>query len=460
MSRTNRFAVCWHEGMLLSPQHFQQDQIYWEAQLQHLSLHLQPYRWGIVSLRLDESRLLDGVIYVQSLQAIMPDGLWVEYDVRDDAPLMLDLQQVSQWDRQDCVKIKLTVPIRMPGAASQSADIQRFSVVESAPAKDDNTGEGELALQRLQPILSLQASQDVSAQYISMPLFEVAKQDGAHFQVTDYCPPMLGIAADAFLTSEDNQQSRSALQKQLQQLAFSMRKKARQLAGYSDDEERLGNRVSEQHKQWIRAMVQHLSEFELLADQDHTSPWQLYQILARLVGAMSELDQQLIPPKLPSYQHNDCYQSIKVALAYLNQQLDRVNVRYTSLPFEENQEGVFSILFDKAWGQQDLLIELKPKATQTQSDLAEWLRDCRIASSKLHKELATKRLLGASTQAVEYDEATGLKAGPNQGLFYLQVSPQFIKAGQTLILTCTNGKLKHLQPKAIVVHLPHETEQG
>ncbi|RBO81900.1 type VI secretion system baseplate subunit TssK [Marinomonas aquiplantarum] len=460
MSRANRFPVCWHEGMLLSPQHFQQDNQYWEAQLQHLTLTSQPYRWGVVSMSLDESQLLEGVICLQSLHAIMPDGLQIAYDVRYDQPLLIDLNDVAQWDANECVKIQLTVPIRTPGAASQSADIQRFSVIESEPAKDDNTGEGELAMQRLMPILSLQASHDISAQYIAMPLFEVTKQDGAHFQITAFCPPMLGIGADAFLTSDDNQQGRQPLQKKLQQLAFNMRKKARQLAGYADDEERLGNRVSEQHRQWIRAMVQHLSEFELMADNGHSSPWQIYQILARLVGAMSELDQKLIPPKLPAYQHEDCHASLSEALSYLTQQLDKVNVRYTSLTFEESQEGVFSIMFDKAWGNQDLLIELKPKSTQTQSDLAQWLTDCRIASGKLHKELATKRLLGATTEATEYDEATGIQATANHGLFYLKNTPQFIKAGQSLIMTSTNGKLKHLQPKSIVLHLPHEPDQA
>lgn len=83
--------VCWFEGMMLSPQHFQQNHIYWERQLEFLTQSLQPYQWGILSMRVDESRLLEGVVEVTALRAIMPDGLLVDYDGLTTEPAALRL---------------------------------------------------------------------------------------------------------------------------------------------------------------------------------------------------------------------------------------------------------------------------------------------------------------------------------------------------------------------------------
>jgi type VI secretion system protein ImpJ len=451
-------ALCWHEGMLLSPQHFQQNQIYWEAQIQQLSANIAQYRWGIIALEIDEGRLLEGHVDIRRLRAVMPDGLQVDYDARHDAPLMLALQDVEALGQQGKVKIHLTVPIRVPGSASESTDIQRFKVCDSKPVKDDNTGEGDLVVQRLQPVLSLQAVDHVKEQYISLPLFEVRQPDGGQYLVGAYCPPILGICADSFLLLKDFTLERKSLQLRLQGVALLIRKKARQLAGFSEDgDQQLGSRVTEQHRVWIRAMALNLPEFELVSDNDGSSPWEVYQVLARLIGAISVLDPSGIPPKLRRYDHLDILDSLARALDYINNQLERVNLRYTSIIFDEGRDGIFTLTFDKAWAGRDLLVELKPHENNTQTDLVEWLGACRIASSSQHKDLSTKRLLGAQTEQVDHDDKTGISAAAGHGLFYIKMDSQYIKVGQTLLLTCTNGKLKDLQPKRIVLHLPHES---
>ncbi|GLX80375.1 hypothetical protein tinsulaeT_37150 [Thalassotalea insulae] len=469
-------SVCWHEGMLLSPQHFQQDHIFWESQLQSFAQNAGPYRWGVISMKLDEGRLLEGEIYITELRAVMPDGLLIDYKEIDTTasgrpPLQLDISDSDELLQNNKVMVQLTVPIRLPGSASNKSDIQRFLVVDSDPVKDDNTGEGETDLQRLLPIMSLQAAKTINKQYVALPLFEVLFTDGPQYKISDYCPPMLSINADDFLKlgnrelipdddekhQKDAEFNRIPLQRRLQRVALDIRKKAKQLAGFSEGgDEQFGLRVTEQHRLWIRAMVQHLAEFELVADNPVCSPWQTYQVLARLIGSMSDLDAGLIPPKLPRYRHEDCWNSLEFALRYVNNRLKDVNVRYTSLAMDEGRNGIFSIMFDKAWDEQDLLIELKPRPNQSVEDLEKWMADCRIASPKIHKELAMKRILGASTTPTESDDATGITSMAGHALFYIKFDAQFIKVGQPLTIVCTNGKLKHHQPKRIMVHLPHE----
>ena len=48
-------AIQWSEGMLLSPQHMQQNDIYWQRQFSHLFALMQPHGWGLADLAFDES---------------------------------------------------------------------------------------------------------------------------------------------------------------------------------------------------------------------------------------------------------------------------------------------------------------------------------------------------------------------------------------------------------------------
>ncbi|WDD96567.1 type VI secretion system baseplate subunit TssK [Thalassomonas actiniarum] len=450
-------SICWHEGMLLSPQHFQQNHLYWEAQLQLQMLSIAQYRWGIMALSLDEGQLLEGKVDIRQLKAVMPDGLYIDYNTQHDTALQLDLADNEELAKNKAVKVHLTVPIRVPGSASDSTDIQRFNVSDGQPVKDDNTGEGEMVLQYLQPILSLQAVNKVKAQYISLPLLEISQVDDGQFSVTDYCPPVFGIGGDNFLTFNDFIQTRKPLQHKCQALALSLRKKARQLAGFSEDgEQQLGSRITEQHSVWIRAMVQNLAELELVSDNENSSPWEVYQVLARMAGGISILDPGRMPPKLPRYDHKDILPSLAFVLDYIGEQVNRVNLKYTSIAFDETRDGFFTLTYDKAWAGRDLLIELIPRENTSLAEQEQWLKACRIASSTLHNDLKTKRVLGAETASPDPEDSSGVTAASGHGLFYIKKNKDYIKVGQTLVLTCTSGKLKDFQPKRIVLHLPHE----
>ena len=459
---SNPLPICWSEGMLLSPQHFQQNHIYWETQLQQVQANAAIYRWGIIEIAIDEGQLQEGQIHILRLKAFMPDGLYIDYhSARDhtlDISLKLSIAESEAFKKNGKVKVHVTVPIRVPGSASESSDIRRFSVCDGQKVIDENTGEGDMVLQRLLPAMSLQAKDHIESQYISLPLFEVCQLDEGQFYIGDYCPPIINIAADNLLSFQDSIQERKSLQHRLQFLAVSIRKKARQLSGFFEDDNQLGNKISEQHRLWIRAMVQHLSEFEIITDNDQSSPWEAYKVLARMQGAISALDPCGIPPKLERYDHSDILVKLLKSLNYITKQINSVNLRYSSIVFDEGREGVFSLVYDKAWVGQDLLVELKPRANSSQSDLVRWFNACRIASSNMHQDLSTKRILGAETEQVDNDESTGLVATQGHALFKIKVDPQYIKVGQMLVVVCTNGKYVDFQPNRIVLHLPHDVQ--
>ena len=66
--------IQWHEGMLLSPQHFQHESARVDALIAWQALATNPYAWGIRRLELDEGLLATGLLRVLRLDAVMPDG--------------------------------------------------------------------------------------------------------------------------------------------------------------------------------------------------------------------------------------------------------------------------------------------------------------------------------------------------------------------------------------------------
>ncbi|WP_221793886.1 type VI secretion system baseplate subunit TssK [Oceanobacter mangrovi] len=445
--------VCWHEGMLLSPQHFQQNHLYWEVQLrQQLSLSSAHY-WGIAALQLDRSALLEGKVIIQRLLAIMPDGLPIDYRAGEDLPLTLELD----FKNSDAHTVQLTVPIQVPGSASERSEIQRYSTTSDSPRVDENTGDNEVVLPRLQPRLSLQATDKASNRYVGLPLFRVIKPDTGHPQLDPgYAPPLLQLGADAFRIGDEAAPGSRPLPQRLQALALAVRHKALQLAGLSEGGESLGHHVTQRHHSWIRAMVKELPELELLAQSADSKPFELYRALLRMAGPISELDPSNIPPRFPPYQHDNALPGFDRVISYIQQQVERVNLNYTSIGLNEKQDGVFTLSYDKEWEGKDLLLELTPTAGGGYDSLVRWLGACRIASVSVHKELMQRRLLGASAEAIEHDEKSGISPASGHALFRLKANKTLLRPGSEIAIVCTNRKLSQQRPAGIVMHIPHE----
>ena len=83
--------VVWSEGTILTQQHFQAWEEYWEEKNRQ-GLHLQKsYFWGFSILDIDESSLLSGHFSIQQCQAIFQNGLMITFDAKKQGPLMYTL---------------------------------------------------------------------------------------------------------------------------------------------------------------------------------------------------------------------------------------------------------------------------------------------------------------------------------------------------------------------------------
>ena len=88
------YKPLWEEGILLSPQHFQQQNRFEEHIISSLVKVGGGFQWGIFSRMLDEKALELGSLKLDILQLCMPDGTFVDTYLSDNYISARDLQDI------------------------------------------------------------------------------------------------------------------------------------------------------------------------------------------------------------------------------------------------------------------------------------------------------------------------------------------------------------------------------
>src|SRR5271170_5197421 len=96
----------WHEGMLLTPQHFQQLAARYELLTHFMFAQTSPFGWGVIDMKIDEAALGGGILRILNVEAILPDGLLALGGSDRGVKLEFDLQKAEE----DTARIYLTVP--------------------------------------------------------------------------------------------------------------------------------------------------------------------------------------------------------------------------------------------------------------------------------------------------------------------------------------------------------------
>ncbi|HYH84870.1 MAG TPA: type VI secretion system baseplate subunit TssK, partial [Pyrinomonadaceae bacterium] len=121
-------SIQWHEGLLLTPQHFQQLSLRQEALLQYVSAAVAPFNWGVRYVKIDPASLAGGTFRVLELEAVMPDGLVVSSGLRRGEDLQIDLAPFAEQMKTGAVAVHLAVAARETDALKRG-DLARYESV-------------------------------------------------------------------------------------------------------------------------------------------------------------------------------------------------------------------------------------------------------------------------------------------------------------------------------------------
>lgn len=111
------FRPLWSEGVLLSPQQFQQ-QAEWESfRSAGISALASPFPWGVEQVEFNDSLLSSGLIQITQLRLWLEDGTLIDAQRSDlpPAPRELDAGQLAD---RDAVTVVIALPHMQPGVAN------------------------------------------------------------------------------------------------------------------------------------------------------------------------------------------------------------------------------------------------------------------------------------------------------------------------------------------------------
>ncbi|MFO6419208.1 type VI secretion system baseplate subunit TssK [Hylemonella sp. W303a] len=416
-------AVQWTEGMLLSPQHFQQQDIYWQSQLQHLLALQQPHGWGLVSLEFDPAALAQHVLRVIRLHAVTPDGLVVQFPGHHESSLELNLAKLD-WTQESLQRVSLAVPRRERGAATPGSAIQRFDPVPGTLESDETLPDSKVEVSRLRPRLELLAG-PVPPRYAAVPLLDVFRDPVGSLRLGVYVPPALRLDAGEFLDDKDPM-------RRVRRLIDTVRVKLRDLAGSRRPEDN-ASRLTEDAQRTLmvaRGLAVMLPSMELMVANPATHPHALYLELSRMVGQMAVLATNPTPPVLKPYQHEDVRPGIEQMLDFLEGRLALISPMYEAMFFERESEFRFSRLMAQGTTVEQFIVELRPRPGQDAQALARWLGQCTIGREDMLMELQRRRLPGATCVPVSARELPGLNVPDDAQLFRIRINSLDVE-GQT-----------------------------
>jgi type VI secretion system protein ImpJ len=413
----------WSEGMLLSPQHFQQNDIYWHQQLAHGIHCTRPYAWGLWDLELDQGDLRQGRIRVTRLEARLPDGLAVQYPASagDNNLAPLDVgKHPALGGLNGRLTVHLAVAKRMRGAASDHSDLRRYTQVPGGTALDENTGSGEIELERLRACLMLLPTDQVSGGHVHIPLLEI-QRTGNEFALSHYHPPLLRAKASGFL-------GKDSLLAHLESLLRELVKRA---SGQAGDVE--GQRL-------VYALTAALPALNIMVQSGETHPFELYLGLASLLGQVAQIAASpLSAMSTIPYHHNDAQPGFEAMLSAIGELVRRVRVGHQTLAFQRVEAGRFEVDLAEDWNLDDLYIELRGKDRR---GLEKWLHDAHIGDVAWYPQLDRRRLPGAGRQVARDDLSRRLPVAEDGVLFSLVNTHQRYDDGHPLALIKAGGRLR------------------
>jgi type VI secretion system protein ImpJ len=203
---SNYRKIVWNEGMLLTPQHFQQWDNFHEELLNTRVRSMMPFEYGVLDLRVNGEAIANGNFQITSCRAVMPDGLLVNVP---DAEAVPDMRPVGDHFKVEKEKlgVHLAIPARKWGEAnfqasgSPAGQNVRY-LQEGAMVKDETSGTNEQPLAYAKSNLRIIFDDELRDGFSSLKIAELQRTPTGQLKMSDeFIPPILKVSASAWLVS-------------------------------------------------------------------------------------------------------------------------------------------------------------------------------------------------------------------------------------------------------------------
>lgn len=188
--------LCWEEGLTLSPQQFQQQDLYHETRLQRLTAALNPHLWGVRSVTWDTTALLDNSLQASAMSVIFQDGEVYEASANERLPTPVDLRALPIGEQQ------FTFYAALPRLNVYGDNLSRDEEPGARYAKHDRDTSDLYSGAISTPVLYLQKNVRLLSQfesrdaYVNFPIVRIRRNASGGFQLDpSFFPPSLSTCA-------------------------------------------------------------------------------------------------------------------------------------------------------------------------------------------------------------------------------------------------------------------------
>ena len=294
------FRPLWNEGVLLSPQQFQQQSAMDAFIRAGVSALASPYPWGVERAELDERLLSFGRIQFTALRLWLQDGTLVDVPDIDPGPDVRELDEQALSGR-DSVTVLLGLPLMLPGRVN----VQTEGAMSGQPLRfreawipvPDMFGQEEetIAVARLN--LSIRYAHEDNAAWQTCPVARLVRDKQGHWHSDpDFIPPLALFSASATMCER-----LSLLNRQLRS------RRARLMSMRRESNARLADfAVADVSLFWLlNALNSHTRVLTRYEQKPQRQAEVVWAELTRLAGSMLTFSLEHDPDVIPEYQHDD-----------------------------------------------------------------------------------------------------------------------------------------------------------
>jgi type VI secretion system protein ImpJ len=378
--------VVWTEGMLMSPQHLQQQDDYHAAMLEARVGSLTPHAWGVCELSIDLPALEAGQVVVRAFRGVFPSGATLQLTGGVGRPL--DHHLAPPRERLD---VYLVLPRERLGAANYARDdgehVSMRYRVATRPVWDAVTPEREERVEFARLNAQLRFGDEPREDVEWLKIAELVRDaTGKPSLSTSYIPPALQLTAAPALRAGLETVLSASLTKR-RAVSEALRHRDAVSVEFGADEvtrylalSALGGAIP---------LLKHLLEQPLVA------PYQVYLTLVQFVGQLCAFGVDEDPSALPPYRHAGLRETFeplfakllallqvavhsRVLTIALEGRVDGLHLARLQAP-ELQQEGVRFVLAVQAALPEHTVYELLPKVAK----IAAWSEIQRYLSASV-----------------------------------------------------------------------------
>lgn len=363
--------VVWLEGMLLAPQHFQQQEKYLEALLQENFLVGGKHDcYGVEFIRIKEEYLINHIISLECFNIVLPHGICIS------SPYKHMLPEAIKVNIQDGFQ---TVYLGIYRENNQRYIPYEAELIDQADPNNISTIKAPLAKLNVK----LLTESDDLCNYICIPILQITTSKYGIEISKNYIPPILYINSSKTLMD--------LLEGCIQLILHNQLQLQMQIAH--------GNyNVNVKKVMVLQVINKYLSTMDFFYNYKHIKPLQILLVLCQFIAELSTLiDNRLYALQQFQYKHDDlfgCFDNAKNALNLLLAKIQSFCSREIILSQDQNKIYNADLILPWEILDSNFILEFNLSGSRQFEDPNELIRKIKIDSPEYIHNIIRSQVIG------------------------------------------------------------------